>query len=213
MSSPYQKRLEKLLRLARDRAASPHEAATALHKAAQLAQEHGIDLESINLSADSSTPGASPLRHSRAKSDKGQVARHAANLIRKQFGCRVVFLYGREIVIVGPGTFVEVALYAFQYIRRAINSAWKNRSNRRLRDRNGFVAGFAAAISEAMPEAFRNHSLIPDDALETYLSTAVFGREITLHGLPSQKSTISHKAAHAGFIAGRRHGIHGALEA
>lgn len=207
-------RVKKLLRLARDRAATPAEAAAAMAKAAAIAGEHGIEHDSIDTGGDSHQPGTGPLSHAKVKTDSGPAARMAVTLIQDQFGCRAIFA-GKELVIVGPGAFVHVAGYAFTYIRRSMLAAWRHRPDKRVRNRRCFLAGYAGAIERDMPDNFRNHTIIPDDKFESYLQESVWpGQSLRLSDVPQRKiKKWSGKAAWAGFQAGNRNSIRGALPA
>lgn len=206
--------IKKLLRLARDRAATPAEAAAALSKAAEIAGRHGIDHGSIPVDGDSASPGSGPVSHATVKTDKGPAARMAVSLIETQFGVRAIFA-GPELVIVGPGSLVHVAAYAHTYIRRSMAAAWRKRPDKRVKCRRAFLAGYAGAIERDMPDAFRNNSLISQESFDNYLQTVLWpGENLRISNVPQRNSKKwNRNAAFAGYRAGQKNSIRGALPA
>ena len=79
-------KIKKLLRLARDEAASPHEAANALTKALELASREGIDIESVNTDEEDSTT----THNSFPCSVFGDAEKLAAMLMREYFSVEVI---------------------------------------------------------------------------------------------------------------------------
>ena len=142
--NPAFAKIKKLLRMAKDRAASSAEAATAMRKAMELAAEHGIDLTAI----PPDDPEHGGMTHASETSQAGPAHRKAAALVRRHFGVDPLFdSTGEKPVIhfIGFESNTQLALYCYTYLVRASRAAWRKRANKRRED-----ALKARAILEAL---------------------------------------------------------------
>lgn len=205
--NPIIERIKKLLRLGKDGAATPAEAASALAKALKLAADHGLKLEDIPADSDSGI-----LTHETLKSTAGQAQLLAAGIVKAHFGVDTLFITGgrREIHFIGLPEQVALASYVFTYLVRTMCRAWRTRENKRLRDRNAFLRGFAAAMNRLMPEVFHRPGLILCAAnyVEDVICTGGNYGKMTSISTPKAKSD---RAFSQGLEAGRKAGIRNAL--
>lgn len=206
--NPIIDKIRKLLRLGRDSAASPAEAALAMAKALQLAADHGIDL--AKLPSDDGKGGG--LTHQTEPSTKGVAQHQASQLVKRHFGVETLFDSTgpkRAIHFIGLEENCHLARYCYTYLVRAMSAAWRKRSNRRLRDREAFIRGYAVAIDRAMPAVFHRPGLVisADDYIQrVFLSD---GSKITQIGGKAAK--LSDAAFREGFVTGAHAGIHNAI--
>jgi hypothetical protein len=210
MSSPIIEKIKKLLRLGRDKGATPAEAAVALQKAQDLAAEHGVDLGALSPDQD----GTGGMSHATENSTKGPAQIHASQLVKRHFNVATLFDSTgpkRVIHFIGVETNCQIAAYVYIYVVRAANQAWRNRANKRLRDRRAFIIGFIAAIDRMMPEKFHQPGLVvvADRYIEGVILTGKTGIKIT--DVKGPKKPLSDKAFRDGFIEGTGAGINNAL--
>lgn len=208
MHSPIARRITKLLRLARCKGATAAEASTALEKAQRIAAEHHVSLNEIH--DDDDRAGA--LTHSSKKVRKGLTTRLTAGIVQSHFGVQCITISrGAQAVmhIVGMPDQVEIATYIFVYVRRLLDSAWASRENKRLRDRDSYLLGFAWAISEKVPGVFRNEGLILSQ--DAYINRYLTPENCVTVKAPQLKGRLSPSAVHAGFTAGHKANLHNAL--
>ena len=209
--NPILDKIKKLLRLAKCNSASPAEAATALKKAMQMAQDNGIEVATVRLLEDHEWT----LSHVTTKSQAGPAHRLAAALVTNHFGVEILF-DSRDgvsrIHFIGLPTNCQLAEYVYCYLVRAMRAAWRKRSNKRLRDREAFLKGYATAIHQLMPATFRNEGLIL--SAKAYTEAVIIGnkpgRSVAMKPVAAKASD---RALREGYIAGQkagiRNGIHG----
>lgn len=206
--NPIIDKIRKLLRLGRDSAASPAEAASAMAKALQLAAEHGIDLG--KLPADDGKGGG--MTHQTENSTKGMAQHQASRLVKRHFGVQTLFdSTGLKPVVhfIGLEENCHLARYCYVFLVRSMNTAWRKRANRRLRDREAFIRGYAVAIDRAMPAVFHQPGLVlsSDSYIERVFMSP--GTKITEFGGKAAK--LSDAAFREGFVTGTDAGIHNAI--
>jgi len=199
-------KIKKLLRLARDKSASPAEAATAMSKALEMAATAGIDLSKVPTDAHSSS-----LTHRTTKAPWGSAERHAAVLVCKHFSVQALFseIDGRKVVhFYGRVDACDLAIYVFVYIVRCARTAWKNRANKRLKNRASFIYGFFLGIDELLPAKFHQPGLLP--AFKAYRDEFLLrGEKLVNKTITLKKAPV--KALSAGYHAGRKTSIHQAI--
>lgn len=210
MNSPLIDKIKKLLRLAKDGAATPAEAATALAKALAMAAENGIDLSKI---PDDSTSG-SGMSHATEPSQAGLPHRLAARLVSRHFGVEAIFdSTGKKPVIhfIGIDENCHLAIYCYVYLVRSMRTAWRKRTNRRLRDRESFLRGFTAAIDNQMPAVFHRPGLVL--STKAYIEGVILAGKtgVTIKETQSKPKKLNAASAIEGGIAGRKAGIRNAL--
>lgn len=204
--NPIFAKLKKLLRLAKDSAATPEEAAVAMRKALQLAAEHGIDLTAI----PPDDPEHGGMTHTTELSQAGPAHRKAARLVRKHFGVDTLFdSTGPKPVIhfIGFETNTQLAMYCYVYLVRASRAAWRKRANRRLRDRESFLTGYFFAIDQQMPAVFHRPGLIISS--EKYVDGVILAGKtgVVLKSTKPSQKPLSSAAFTNGFRAGDSDGI------
>lgn len=208
--NPIIDKIKKLLRLGRNSGASAAEAATALQKAQQLAAEHGVDLDAIPVDQD----GYEGISHVTEKTRKGVAQRFAASIVKRHFSVETLFVTkGKWSVIhfVGAESNCQIAAYVYVYLTRAMNQAWRTRINRRLRDRESFIRGFAYAVDQIMPEKFHQPALIV--VTERYIDGVILAGMNNVKDAPLKpfKKNLSDSALREGIAAGKKAGIHNAV--
>jgi hypothetical protein len=204
--NPTLEKIKKLLRLARDNSATPAEAAAALAKAIAMATESGIDLDKVSTDDNSQS-----LTHRTVKSCFGDAERNAAHTVRKHFNVEALFYSNgkkRVVHFYGFPEACDLSIYVFVYLVRASKSAWKNRANKRLKNRSAFIMGFFFGIDEHFPEKFHQDGLLP--SFQAYRDEVLLsgGKLITRQIAPK---TISVKSLSAGWKAGKNKGINNAI--
>ena len=206
--NPIIDKIRKLLRLGRDSAASPAEAALAMAKALQLAAEHGIDLAKLP-SEDGKGGG---LTHQTENSTKGMAQSLASGIVKRHFGVDTLFdsTGPRKVIhFIGMEDNCHLARYCYVYLVRASRAAWRKRLNRRLRDRSAFLRGYFVAIDRAMPAVFHRPGLVL--SVDSYIQ-ATFASPGTKLSVSSPKpAKLSDAAFREGFVTGTEAGIHNAI--
>jgi len=208
--NPIIDRIKKLLRLGRNGAATMAEAAAALKKAQELAAAHGIDLGAIPADVE----GHGGMTHVTEKSQAGLPHRLASGIVKHHFGVDTLFdSTGAKPVIhfIGCETNCQIAVYVYVYLVRAMRAAWRNRTNRRLRDRDSFLRGFASGVESMIPAKFHRAGLV--------LCTERYVAGVILAGKNAKISTIraggknkpSERAFFHGYRDGKNTGIHNAV--
>lgn len=205
--SPIIEKIKKLLRLGKDGAATPAEAAVALAKALKLAAEHGLKLEDIPADSDSGV-----LSHETVKSTAGPAQLLAAGIVKTHFGVDALFITGGSKLIhfIGLPEQVALASYVYTYLVRTMCRAWRTRENKRLRDRNAFLRGFAAAMNRLMPYVFHRPGLIL--CAKRYVDEVIcVGGNFTDRKSIAAPKAKSDRAFSDGLAAGHKAGIRNAL--
>lgn len=201
--NPALEKIRKLLRLSRDSKATPNEAAVALAKAMQLAAEHGIDLDQVTTDESPST-----VTHRTTAAVFGVAERNASSLIKKHFNVDALFSNksGKAVIhFIGYPETCDLAIYVFVYLVRCARHAWKNRANKRLRNRSSFIFGFFLAIDQLMPPKFHQAGLIP--AFKTYTEEVLLcGAKVITRRVAPKSTPV--KSLTAGFLAGKQNGIY-----
>jgi hypothetical protein len=204
--APILDKIRKLLRLGRDHAATPAEAAAAMAKALKLAAENGIDLSRI----PPDDPERGGMSHTTEPSQCGPAHQLASWLVMRHFGVRTLFdNTGAKPVIhfIGVESNCQLAAYCYVYLVRAMRAAWRNRTNRRLRDRQSFLEGYARGIDSLMPAVFHRPGLIL--SADRYIETVIFaGKEgIRLREVKPKQRKLSAAAAFHGYRDAKIDGI------
>lgn len=204
--NPIIEKIRKLLALAKNDGSTANEAAIAMRKAISLASEAGVDLDSIP--TDTAT---SATTHVSIKSTKGCAERFASCLIMHHFSVSTLFYScgaKRVIYIIGFPEQCAIAEYVYVYLVRSMKKAWRDRSNKRLKNIGAFMSGFATAIHNQMPEKFHQDGLkiVHDD----YIQNVILHGSGKITTIPN-KSTNSTAASYAGYRAGAATTINNAI--
>jgi hypothetical protein len=209
--------IKKLLRLARDKAASPAEASQALNRAMELIQRHNVDAAALDLDTEEESFVTEKIeigwRTSLAK-------HHALLMVDNYFGVRVV-LSRPHAAIMGRESDVAIARYVWSFLLGAINratTAWataekkarrKTTGQKRQAFQQGWFYGLRASLSKPAAE-------LPDTRTGIVLATRAaqlkaYADQQFPHTaeVPKRKSPRQNKAAiYQGYIAGRSTTIH-----
>ena len=142
-------KLRKLLRM--QRGGTVDEIATALRLAQDLAAKHGIDLSQVDPNVEPSADAKVGHERDILGSRMAQESKFAASICVGYFNVEVILSqvrYPRIILInfVGTSTDIAVAKYVFGFLRSHFRACWKNRTNRRLRDRDAFLYGMYLGV-------------------------------------------------------------------
>jgi hypothetical protein len=206
-------KIKKLLRM--KRGGTDAEIATALKRAMEIAERHGLDLANINPDDD-----GEPRRVGHVDEKCGVRVSYdhkfAASIIGHFFnvdiifGSRAVVVKGwprieRVIHIVGTPVDREIARYAFIFICRQFNYAWRTRRGR-CRNRHNFIYGMHIGIwlnlSDSRPQ--------PESAQPSEKDALALSRRSYLQqhwprtaDMRGSKPKSRCQAAEAGFRAGR----------
>ena len=208
MSNPIIEKIKKLLRLGRCSGATAAEAAAAMNKAIALAAQHGIDLSQV----PTEDPSRGGTTHTTEPSQAGPAHVLASNLVKRHFSVSTLFdSTGPKPVIhfIGLDTNCQLAQYCYVYLVRSSRAAWRNRSNKRLRDRDSFLRGYFGAINQVMPAIFHREGLIfsADDYVQSVILAGRTGVTLGSVRSRSKPGKISESAFHHGFMAGQQGGI------
>ena len=208
--NPIVDRIKKLLRLGNNEAATMAEAAAALKKAQELAVEHGIDLGAIP--ADVDGPGG--MTHVSEPSQAGMPHRLASGIVKHHFGVDTLFdSTGAKPVshFIGCETNCQIAVYVYIYLVRAMRAAWRNRTNRRLRDRDSFLRGFALGVETMIPEKFHQTGLVL--CTKRYVEGVILaGKNAKITPIKTGgKKKLSDRSFFEGYRDGKITGIHNAV--
>lgn len=209
--NPIVDKIRKLLRLGKDGAATPAEAALALAKAIKLAADHGIDFSAIP--DDTGSNGG--ITHTTEPSQAGLPHRLASQLVKRHFSVSTLFdSSGKKPVIhfIGLPNNCDLAVYCYVFLVRSMRTAWRKRENRRLRDRDSFLRGYAAAIDSLMPATFHQPGLIlsADKYIESVIFAGRTGIKIASIGGGGKKK-ISDASFYNGYRQGQKTGINNAI--
>jgi hypothetical protein len=177
----------------------------------KMASENGIDLSSIPM--DDTEHGG--MTHVTESSQAGPAHKLASWLVKRHFSVATLFdSSGRKPVIhfIGIETNCQLASYCYTYLVRSSRAAWRNRQNRRLRDRQSFLKGYFAAIDSLMPEVFHRDGLILSS--DNYVQTVIFAGRTGIIFKPMNsawKGGLSDSAFRNGVSCGRRDGIRNSI--
>lgn len=156
-------KIKKLLRLARDGAATPAEAAQAMTRALDLMAQHNLDASEIDLDAETEHFVRTCIRIGARLSESRY---RIANIINSAFPVRLVLhstvslknwrrVHEKEIVFLGTESDVAIATYAFDFLCGALSRATKafveaeKKARRRMtaRKRDGFIVGWCWGVA------------------------------------------------------------------
>jgi hypothetical protein len=205
--NPTIEKIKKLLRLARDKSATPAESAAALAKAIAMATESGIDLDKVSTDDNSQS-----LNHRTTSARFGSAERNACSIIRKHLNVDALFSNrgGKNVVhLYGFPEACDLAVYVFVYLVRCAKSSWKNRANKRLKNRDAYIYGFFLGIDELMPEKFHQPGLLP--AFNAYRDEVLLGGSSQLITKRIAPKNTPIKSLTAGYMAGKKNGINNAI--
>lgn len=214
--------IKKLLRLARDKAATAAEAAQALNRALDLIQRHNIDLAALNLDEADERFVQERIeigwRRSLAKD-------HAIRILLNYFNVRCV-LAKPYLAVMGTESDVAIATYVFNFILGACARAttdWakverasrrKTTGQKRLAFQQGWFYGLRAGLPnlhQATPSELNDRSPTAIMLAHRRARLEAFEAEQFPHtkACAALKAPRQHRtAAHQGFLAGRETTIH-----
>lgn len=208
--NPIIQKIRKLLALAGNNT-SAAEAAAALAKAQKLATDNGISLTEV--CANDGPAGTGGIQHRTVKTLKGLHEKLAEIITKQHFGVQMIIESGggrSTLYIIGNPCQAEIATYVYTYLSRALASAWLHRTNQRLKNRQGFMMGFCAAISQLLPEVFPQTGLVV--SIDSYIENHLMPPGAKLKEPKQFKpKRVSKTAARAGYQAGEKAGIRNSI--
>lgn len=204
-------KIRKLLRLAKDKAASPAEAERAAQAACELATRHHVDTASLNLDEHEEALIGKYLKLGR----NDRLAKGVLGVLRSYFhiqtcGC------GSQVLFVGRETAVAIAEFMWAFLLRAGRSALmefeaaEKRQRRRMTPlkRENFLAGFTWGLHSKLGKTHGAMELT--DNQTAIILVEKQARDAKLTELIGETTTVTMKplkrtlsAASAGFRAGK----------
>jgi len=150
-------KIKKLLRMRRG--GTPAEVATALRLAQEIAAKNGIDLAGIDSNDDErrSTMGHQDTPTGAQRTYEQSLANQ---ILEGWFEVNTIFVrdYNAQgklvcvLQIVGDESARRIAAYIYVFLVRAFRRSWRERADRRLRNRRAFLLGMYAGIVSQLPE-------------------------------------------------------------
>jgi hypothetical protein len=171
-------RIEKLMAMAAQKDASPHEAAIALKRAQALMEKHGLDAEEVAL-AQVKEEGAGIV--SRNNSSLPEHITLLVGVIANAFECKAIFNQGwrgTSVTYYGFGTDPVLAKYALQVLARQLDKArtgYLGKLNPRMKKANKTIRANSFAqgwVLQAGEQAGALRARVPDDketAIDAYI--------------------------------------------
>jgi hypothetical protein len=209
-------RIKKLLRLARDKAATPAEAERAAAIAFDLAERHHVDVANLNLSDAGEELGGEYFQAGRMdRLTKGLLGVASAYFHVEVCVCR------KRVLLVGRTTDVQIAGYVFDFLRRSGREclrsyeAAEKRQRRRMTPlkRGNFLAGFVWGVRSKLAET-REHLQLTESQTALVLAEGAAREEKmaelvpNTRKLPERKQRLIRSAALCGYVSGRNTRIH-----
>lgn len=205
-------KIKKLLRLARDKSASPAEAAQALARALELIAKHDLDLGDINLDE----PTEQFVRdHIHVGLRVSLVKKLVAGILERFFQVKVC-LTSPRLAVLGRDSDVQIALYVFDFLVKSCTKAFsvwaqRERASRRkitTAKKESFIRGWIYGVSSnlepvaAQIEAAGSRSIIlaRKAALEDFYAEE-FPQTRTI---AIRKSRTNRSALVSGWTAGKQ---------
>ncbi len=207
-------RVKKLLRLARDKAATPAEAGNALNRALDLIHQHEIDIATLDLDEPTENLICQRIRVGQSIS----FIKRRVNLILLHY-FKVRTIWERPyLAIVGFETDVTIAQYVFAFLVRSCSSAVKDyaaaeRKARRkvtTRKKQGFIQGWMYGVSTTLRDPNTPAQAIEDNKTALILSEKK--RQVDAHfeqlfpdsiSSPIQKKPLNKSALWSGYVRGK----------
>lgn len=221
--NPHVDLIKKLLRLARDKAASPAEASQALNRAMDLIRKHDVDIATLDLDEDDERMVLERIeigwRVSLAK-------HHALNILLNHFHVHVV-ISKPDAAIMGTESDVAIALYVFDFILGACTRAtcsWAKREKAARRKTTGqkrlaFQQGWFYGLRDGLRPPGETPGVLDDSKT----ALVIAAREKRLLDFAAEQfpntTTVKRKdprqnrtAIYQGFLAGRETRINKPLD-
>ena len=206
-------KLKKLLRM--KRGGTPEEIATALHLAQRIADEHGINLDSVN--ADEAE---SQIGHEREawKRRASWEETYSAMICDAHFNVSTFWekssVWGKRVYFVGTELDRKIAIYVYHFLVGHFRREWNSRRGR-IRNRRSFMYGAYLGLGSKLRGsrseedsrlalARTNRSLARDQ-----YCTQQFGKFTSRDIAPDTKATA---AMNSGWSVGRKTEIRPAVE-
>lgn len=218
-------KIKKLLRLARDGAASPAEAANALERAMALIEQHNIEISELDLDAETERFVTERVRVGARLSEAKYLI---ANLVIAFFPVRITLASERkfkgwrlvsdkELVFMGTDQDVAIARYVFDFLVGASSRAMsayvanERKERRRVtpRKKAGFLQGWVYGVSSRLKKPAGAAALGAGKAIvlqrrETALEAYQRKQFPNAGDVKREKKKINDDALTAGWIEGRK---------
>lgn len=199
-------KIKKLLRM--KNGGTLAEIETALSLAQKLAQQHGIDINSI----DENEPKREPITHDTINLRRVQIeCKYAALIVQRFFNCNAV--QGRGITFIGTKTNIIIAQYVYNFLVKRFRYEWNNNSGR-IRNRQSFMDGMFQALYYKL--AMMEPKPVEKDAIILANNQSQVNLYVTEHWgkLANKKVTPDRRASTAfrhGLYAGKNINIRSAV--
>lgn len=215
-SATILERIKKLLRLARDKAATQAEAERAMAMAFMLAEKHHVDVAGLNLDDEGEPLVGEFCEFGR----RDPFTLSVASILVRFFHVEACFRE-KSVLFVGRQTDVQIAGYVFDFLRRAGRAALREyeaaeKRQRRRRTplkRRNFLAGFAWGVRYQLEQ--RRETIALTDGQSALVLAEQQAREAKLAELVPKMATIKERqfrpvrsAAMLGFHTGKSTSIH-----
>ena len=217
--NPHVDLIKKLLRLGRDKAASPAEASQALNRAMDLIRKHDVDIATLDLDEDEERMVLERVeigwRVSLAK-------HHALKILIGHFNVHVV-LSKPDAAILGTESDVAIAIYVFEFILGACaraTVAWAKKEKLARRKTTGqkrlaFQQGWFYGLRDGLKPPGEATGILEDSktaiviaAREKRLKAFVDEQFPELTTVTRKDPRLNRAAIYQGFLAGRETIIH-----
>jgi hypothetical protein len=224
MANPILERIEKLLRLAHDKAATEHEAETAMTMARRIALEHDIELSRVDISQRHQSEFTKIILHKGGKMLSMQ--KFVIPILGRFFKVKAIRACANRssiIFLVGRADDIETARYVYNYLMTTFTELWKKRQangNLNVKLKLSYCMGLRDGLWRALKNVEQG---VPIDAQEKYslmvvqekeaLSKALstFFKKVTTPG--KKKVKVDSNLYQQGVAKGKEININSALKA
>lgn len=208
MSEKITDLVKKLLRLARDKAATPAEAASALNRALELIEKHRIDVDSLDLDADTERLVCERIHiGARVSFLRKGVARVLQSYFRVRICWERCSWEGVNLALVGFAQDVTIATYVFDFLvgscsRAQVEYIRAEKKARRVvnaKKKDAFVQGWlygvASQLIDPQPKAIGDSKTALVLAARQRQIDDYFDEVFPTATTPKAKKTPTHNAA------------------
>jgi hypothetical protein len=221
-------KIKKLLRLARDKAASPAEAAIALERALELMARHNVEISELDLDAETERFVSERVRVGARLSEAKYLI---TNLVITFFPVKITLhekrtikgwrmVTEKDLVFMGTEQDVAIARYVFDFLvgasSRAMSTyvAGEKKARRRVtpRKKAGFLQGWIYGVASRLKPATQSAALGEGKAIilkrrETALAAYAREQFPNAGAVDREKKKTNDDALTAGWIEGRKTSI------
>ena len=217
--NPHVDLIKKLLRLGRDKAASPAEASQALNRAMELIRKHDVDIATLDLDDEGERMVLERIEIGWRVS---LTKHHAMKILINHFNVHVV-LSRPDAAILGAESDVAIAIYVFEFILGACTRAtvvWAKREKAERRKTTGqkrlaFQQGWFYGLRDGLKPPGEATGILDDSKAAIVIAERKKRLDDFVAEQFPETTTVVRKnprmnrsAIYQGFIAGRETKIH-----